>query len=90
MASDLFKQIRNLNLPSKSYVVFGSEPLASRGIISLSNDLDVLCDPVAWKIVSDVGVTEFLPEYDVTVVSLFDAYLHLGLSGELGISTQKV
>jgi len=40
-------ELKSLNLPNGNYVIFGSGPLAVRGIRE-NNDLDVLVTPVLW------------------------------------------
>ena len=51
----LFERLRALNLPVEEHAVFGSGPLAVRGLLSTVGDLDVLCRGSAWEIVSDLG-----------------------------------
>jgi len=80
----LFDRLRQLNLPAQGYAVFGSGPLAIRGIVPLSNDLDILCREEVWNIVSQIGTVEFLPEYDVTVVALSDGALTFGMKWGIG------
>ena len=55
MSSVLFDRLRDLALPSGDYAVFGSGPLAIRGIIEACGDLDVLCKPNVWDIVLELG-----------------------------------
>jgi hypothetical protein len=83
-SSALFDQLQSLRLPAGSYAIFGSGPLAIRGIIPSCNDLDVLCKEDAWKIVSRIGTTEFLPEYGVSVVALADSEITFGTSWGIG------
>ncbi len=71
-------------MPVGSYAIFGSGPLAIRGIISACNDLDVLCNDDAWEIVSRIGRTEFLPEYGVSIVALADTDITFGTSWGIG------
>lgn len=80
----LFDQLRQLGLPPNGYAVFGSGPLAIRGIIPASNDLDVLCTQEVWDIVSEQGTTQFLPEYDVTIASFFDGAITFGTEWGIG------
>ena len=80
----LFDQLRQLNLPPREYAVFGSGPLAIRGIIPLANDLDVICQDEVWKIVSEIGSIEYLPEYDVSVVTMADGALTFGTKWGIG------
>lgn len=84
MKVDLFDKLRELQLPPRNYAVFGSGPLAIRGIIPASNDLDILCDEEVWEVVSKKGATEYLPEYDVTVASYFDGSITFGTKWGIG------
>lgn len=84
MDTTLFDQLRQLQLPPNGYAIFGSGPLAIRGIIPACNDLDILCKQDVWDIVSREGVTEFLPEYDVTVASFFDGAITFGTEWGIG------
>ncbi len=80
----LFDQLRRLNLPPRGYAVFGSGPLAIRGIIPLTHDLDVICREEVWNIVSQIGRVEYLPEYDVSVVTMADGALTFGTKWGIG------
>jgi hypothetical protein len=73
-----------LNLPPQGYAVFGSGPLAIRGIIPLANDVDVICREEVWNIVSQIGTVEYLPEYDVSIVSMADGALTFGTKWGIG------
>ncbi len=90
MSNALFDQLRQLNLPGTDYAVFGSGPLAVRGVIPVANDLDILCGPESWKRVQKVGVEMYLSDYDVTVVTIGDGALTFGTSwgiGEFDVNT---
>ena len=80
----LFDRLRQLDLAPDGYAVFGSGPLAIRGIIPLSNDLDIICRRDAWDAVSQIGTVEFLPEYNVTVATLSDGALTFGTEWGIG------
>ncbi len=80
----LFDQLRQLELPTNDYAIFGSGPLAIRGIIPSCNDLDIICRGEVWETVCQIGRTEFLPEYDVTVVSLADRAITFGTTWGIG------
>lgn len=54
-ASDLFDLLRAMGLPSDSYAVFGSGPLAVRGLIDEVGDLDIIVDEVSWNRVKHLG-----------------------------------
>ena len=82
--TSLFDQLRQLNLPPRGYAVFGSGPLAIRGIIPSAQDLDVICREDVWNIVSRIGTIEYLPEYDVSVVVMADGALTFGRQWGIG------
>lgn len=54
-ADELFDKLRALDLPDGEYAVFGSGPLAIRGLIERVGDLDVLARGEAWERVRDLG-----------------------------------
>lgn len=76
--------MRNLDLPKGHFAVFGSGPLIARGIISASNDLDVLCRGPAWSQVKTIKKVEYLKEYDLEIVSLADGRLTFGTRWGIG------
>ena len=84
VAIPLFDQLRQLNLPPRGYAVFGSGPLAIRGIIPLTHDLDVICGEEVWNMVRQIGSVEYLPEYDVSVVTMTDGALTFGTKWGIG------
>ena len=51
----LFEQLRVMELPPGSYAVFGSGPLAIRGLIAEVGDLDVIVREDAWEKVMHQG-----------------------------------
>lgn len=51
----LFDRLRAMRLPPDSYAVFGSGPLAIRGLIADVGDLDVIVRDVAWRRVKHQG-----------------------------------
>jgi hypothetical protein len=53
----LFEQLRDLDLPPKDYVVFGSGPLWVRGIRP-GQDLDLLARGEAWEKMKMLGTVE--------------------------------
>lgn len=53
----LFRSLKELKLPAKDYVVFGSGPLWVRGIRP-GKDLDLLARGKAWKKVKKIGTLE--------------------------------
>jgi hypothetical protein len=80
----LFDELINLGLPVGEYAVFGSGPLAARGIIPLCNDLDVLCRGRAWRMVRALGTVQYLPEYDLEVVAMHGGALTFGTRWGIG------
>lgn len=84
MGAILFERLRQLELPPDGYAIFGSGPLVIRGIIPLSNDLDIICRRDTWGEVSQIGTVEFLPEYNVTVATLSDGALTFGTEWGIG------
>ena len=44
----LLNELRSLNLPSSDFAVFGSGPLAIRGIRDV-NDVDIIVKPKLWR-----------------------------------------
>ena len=51
----LFDRLRMLDLPIGQYAVFGSGPLAVRGLLEELGDLDVICRGPTWKMVRQLG-----------------------------------
>lgn len=82
--NQLFDQLRQLRLPSRSYAVFGSGPLVIRGIIPLANDLDVICNDDAWRTVENLPDAELIQTNGVVVASLFDGALTFGQEWGIG------
>ena len=54
-AVDLFNRLRALDLPNRSFAVFGSGPLAAHGVIDKVGDLDVITRDEAWDVVEQLG-----------------------------------
>ena len=48
-AARLLGRLRALELPAEDYAVFGSGPLAVRGLIEHIGDLDVVARGPAWR-----------------------------------------
>ncbi len=84
MNTSLFDRLRQLKLPNDGYAVFGSGPLVIRDVIPLANDLDVICKHSVWDIVSEIGTVEYLPDYDVSVVSMHNGELTFGTTWGIG------
>ena len=84
MTVALFEQFRELALPRCDYAIFGSGPLAIRGVIPACNDLDVVCRGEFWEAVQRVGKSEFLPEYSVNIVTLAGGAIGFGTQWGIG------
>ena len=80
----IFGLLRSLGLPAGHYAVFGSGPLAVRGIIATPSDLDVLCRGPAWEAALSLGPLVALAEHGISVVSLFDGAITMGTSWAIG------
>lgn len=84
MDKTLLEQLGALQFPTRDFAIFGSGPLLVRGIIPYSNDLDILCRGVVWEQVCKIGISEYLPEYDVTTVSLQNSKITFGTVWGIG------
>ncbi len=80
----MFDRVKNLNLPNGDFAIFGSGPLIIRGLITASNDLDIVCRGNAWNEVKAIGRQDYLSKYDVTVVTLCDGRLSFGKEWGIG------
>ncbi len=80
----IFDILRKLNLPLGDHAIFGSGPLAIRGIISSVGDLDVICRRDTWDLVKTLGKVEYLSEYDVHVVTMDNGALTFGTRWGIG------
>ena len=54
-AARLFGKLRALELPARDYAVYGSGPLAVRGLIEEVRDLDVVAQGSAWTRARSLG-----------------------------------
>ena len=54
-AANFFDQLQALDLPPTDYAVFGSGPLAVRGLIVEVHDLDVVARGAAWEQAKGLG-----------------------------------
>ncbi len=84
MDTTLFDRLKQLNLPPQGFAIFGSGPLAIRGLIPLANDLDIVCRQEVWETVSSLGIIEYLPTYDVTVSTMFSGTVTFGTKWGIG------
>lgn len=64
---DLFGKLRALGLPAGDYAVFGSGPLAVRGLIGKMRDLDVVARGAAWEEAKRLGPARSAPGGDPVV-----------------------
>lgn len=82
--SSLFDKVRKLNLPAGDFAIFGSGPLIVRGIIPAANDLDIICRGDAWRNVQAMGELQYLTEYDLSIVTMYDGRLTFGTRWAIG------
>lgn len=82
--SNLFSIVKSLQLSVGNYAVFGSGPLIIRGIIPLTNDLDIICRGAAWEQAKSIGELSYIEEQDVTVASINDGRISFGTSWGIG------
>ena len=66
-AKELFGRLRAVGLPEGDYAVFGSGPLAARGLIREIGDLDVVARGAAWERAKALGPSSFAPGGDPVV-----------------------
>jgi predicted nucleotidyltransferase len=69
--NDLTEKLLSLNLPIKDYAVFGSGPLAVRGLIEFSKDIDIVARGKAWEKAQEYGTPVETRARFGNVVSLF-------------------
>ncbi|UTW56209.1 hypothetical protein [Kordiimonas sp. SCSIO 12610] len=79
-----FDIVKGYGLPDDDFAIFGSGPLIVRGLIEGSNDLDIICRGSAWDRVQKIGTTEFLPDYNVTIVSTCNGDITFGTEWGIG------
>ena len=74
-AREIIDKVRALNLPKKSYIVFGSCPLAIAGIRE-ANDIDLYLTPEAYEVLKARGWRELKKgPRDVPIVyDVFEAH----------------
>jgi hypothetical protein len=66
-AASFFGKLRALDLPTEDYAIFGSGPLAVRGLIEEVHDLDVVARGAAWEQAKGLGEVRIAPEGDPLV-----------------------
>ncbi len=74
----LFESLKRMQIPEGDFAVFGSGPLIVRGIIPVTNDLDIVCRGAAWDMVKKSGTLQINDDYDVEIVTFFDGQLTFG------------
>jgi hypothetical protein len=80
-AASLFGKLRALELPAQHYAVFGSGPLAVRGLIEHISDLDVVARGPAWRKAAALGPVGVASGGDQVVrleggtIEIFDGWL---------------
>jgi hypothetical protein len=84
MRDDLFRFVRELQLPPGDFAIFGSGPLIVRNIIPFRNDLDIICRDAAWELVQQTGQRQYLQDYDAHIVSMQDGAITFGTSWGIG------
>lgn len=84
-AEELFGRLRTIGLPAGDYAVFGSGPLAARGLIGELGDLDVVARGAAWAKAKELGPVREAPGGD-PVVRLWDGAIEV-FGGWLGWDT---
>ncbi len=82
--NSLFDRVKSLKLPEGDFAIFGSGPLIVREIVPASNDLDIICRGRAWDYIRGVGEAEYLTEYNVDIVTMFDGSLTFGNKWGIG------
>ena len=82
--NSLFDHVKSLKLPQGDFAIFGSGPLIVREIVPASNDLDIICRGRTWDYIRGVGEPEYLTEYNVDIVTMFDGSLTFGNKWGIG------
>lgn len=80
----LFERVRGLQLPAGTWVIFGSGPMIARGIISLENDLDIICLPDTWDWARRFGKLFYLETEGVYIISIEGGAITLGTGWAYG------
>ncbi len=80
----LLDRLRELGLPAGDYAIFGSGPLAVRGIVEAPGDLDVLCRGRAWDQVCDLAPLRTVEPWGVELVELDAGRLSFGKRWAIG------
>ena len=59
--AEFLGKLKALGLPTEDYAVFGSGPLAVRGLIVEARDLDVVVRGAAWERMTRLGSVQLAP-----------------------------
>lgn len=70
-----FQLLRDLHLPVRDYVIFGSAPMYAHGLRQEVADLDVVARRLAWKIVTSLGELMTAPSGNGNMVELYGGQL---------------
>jgi hypothetical protein len=70
--NELIEKLLSLELPTGDYAVFGSGPLAARGLIEFSTDIDIVARSKAWEKAEEYGTPEETRARFGDVISLFE------------------
>ncbi len=73
-----------MGLPSRDFAIFGSGPLIVRGMVPMTNDLDIICRGSVWEEVSKIGRIEYLDDLDVEIATLHDGQISFGTKWGIG------
>jgi hypothetical protein len=80
----LFRYVRDLYLPVGDYAIFGSGPMIVRGIVSGTNDLDIVCRGEAWNMACDTGNVSYDERHDVSLASHCNGRVTFGKRWAIG------
>ena len=84
IVDELFDYLRDLDLPTDHFAVFGSGPLIVRGWVKGTNDLDVICRGSAWEKACAGGIVSCDERYDVSLASHCSGRVTFGTSWGIG------
>ncbi|MEP7103872.1 MAG: hypothetical protein ABI721_04155 [Candidatus Dojkabacteria bacterium] len=73
----LLESLKELNLPSEDFAVFGSGPMYPRGIKDLGHDLDIVARGTAWEKALELGTPEKPSQGDGKVIELNEGSIEI-------------
>jgi hypothetical protein len=73
----LMQKLLSLGLPPEDYAVFGSAPMALRGLKTLNNDIDVIARGAAWEKAKQYCFPEESPMRFGNFLKLFDGKIEI-------------